>query len=699
MAQVACRLTREKLYRLAKDPDDNYFPRSAILSVFNTDDCLRQVYLCGCDFCRQDFRVDSPVNPDNRHQTFYREELLDRYATVYALLICSYRAGLIRSFQKHRKYLNGSDFFTRDSLRFLIDERVEGESIIDDILHNQYRFQLRAIDRSREPITLDRLEFLPIRQDREQKGRGSFGQVYGFEFAYEEYRGEKMRHISRFARKIFQRDTAGLDEWFNLLHFDELKHPHLMSALAAFWHRDQFSIVFEEAEQTLDTYLKSDGGLAQELWSQLQGLADGLAFLHGSCGSIIAYHGDLKPANILIVRGVMKIADFGLLQVRYTSSVANPLESWPSSDINASTRPYAGPSGKKPSMDVWSFGAILSEIAAFDLEGKSGLQRYRKSRLDDSQEEADGFHNYGFHHAGFLKKSVTETITALQELVRNSQQQQNNVLVSPFQQRFFRQRFFELIRGMLSDGHAYCPTSEHVADELKEIHRQAGLQPQGFSPRGDIWDDVKYERVPNSPSRSNCRLCARLLEPPSSPKCGLLLHDGNEGRSLLVQCVLYNYRDVNIYIIQEPFMRLYRELPSFDPEYTDRNSERPSLKATLHQCDGRRYAFEFNDLSDLLTLQAAMTKQYVFNLYAYLTSYRTFPLPHRRPERRSAVELERAVVQLWSEKPLRDDQILWPGTLRIANPRMHIAIICKDKSKLLLIKGIRDTTFHLNRLT
>ncbi|KAL4904029.1 kinase-like domain-containing protein [Aspergillus multicolor] len=568
MAQIECWLIREKLYDVAKDPDGNYFPRSAILSVFNTDDCLRQVYFCTCDICRQDFRIDSLVNPDNRKQTFYREELLDKYATVYALLICLKRAGLIRFFQKHRKYLNGSDFFTRDSLQFLIDERVRGQSIIHDILDNQYRFQLRAIDRSREPITLDPLEFLPIRQDTEQKGRGSFGQVYGFEFAYQEYRGEKMQHISRFARKIFQRDTAGLVEWFNLLHFDELRHPHLMSALAAFWHRDQFSIVFEEAEQTLDAYLKSDGGIAEEeLWSQVQGLADGLAFLHGSSGSIIAYHGDLKPANILIVRGVMKIADFGLLHVRYTSSIANPLETWPSSDINASTRPYAGPSGSKPAMDVWSFGAILSEIAVFDLDGTSGLQRYRQIRLNDSHEDS-GFHSYGFHHAGVLKRPVTETMDGLQEFVHNGRQQQNNALISPFHQRFFQQRFFDLIRGMLSDGHVYCPTSQHVAEELNEIHRQALLQPEGFSPQGDIWDDVRNERVPNSPSRSNCRLqvnestlvrlylivfrCAKLLELPSSPKCGLLLHDGNEGRSLLVQCILYNYRDVNIYVIQEP---------------------------------------------------------------------------------------------------------------------------------------------------
>ncbi|KAL6234072.1 hypothetical protein BDW75DRAFT_231458 [Aspergillus navahoensis] len=666
MDDLVCRSTREQLIDRAMDPENGCFPRSAIKSVFNTDDCLLRVYLCDCPFCRADFKVDPPVNPDNRHQTFDPEELLDKYATVYALLIFSYRPGLIRSFQRHRRWLNGTDFFTAGSLRFLIDEDVNGKkSIIDDVLRNQYRFQLREIDRSREPLTLDPREILPIRQDKQPKGKGSFGVVYGFEFAYPEYRGQGLRDISRFARKIFRRDTTGLREWFNLLHFDKLQNQHLMSALAAFRHGDTFSIVFEEAELTLHAYLESDDLLYshEELWSQVFGLANGLAYLHGKSGTVIAYHGDLKPANILIVKKVMKIADFGLLQVCY-QSMDNHLESWSSkSDAIASTRPYAGPYNPdhKPSMDVWSFGAILSEISTFDLEGKDGLQRYRHSRFDDVQKEAPGYKDFGFHHEGQLKPSVTQKLNDLQALVRSSRQKENSGHVSPFQQHFFQQEFFDLLRQMLSDRHADRPTSEHAAGALKGRHGQAMRESaQGALHRSKIWDDVKKGRVPGSPPGPNCRLQVE------TPECGLLLYEGMEGRSLLVKCVLYNYNDVGIYMFQEPFMRLHQERPSFDPEYTD------SFKATLHQWDGRLYEFEFDDLRDLLILQAAMTKQYVFNF----------------GRRRFAVNWGKAVVQLWSEKPLREDQILWP--VRITNPRMHIAVICKSERKLLLIKGIPE---------
>ncbi|KAL4801853.1 kinase-like domain-containing protein [Aspergillus unguis] len=689
MAEATCILIREEL-RQAECPEE-YYPRSAILEVFNSGDNLRQVYFCGCSFCRRDFRLGPDASFDNRRETFDPEELLTKYATIYALLICYNRPGLIRYFQEHRTYLTGAAFLTRENLHFLVQKKVERQKIIDDILKYQYFFQVRAIDRSREPVTLDPREVLPIRQDANHRGRGSFGQVWGFEFAYDEYRGNGMRHISRFVRKIFHdrsRDTVGLVEWFNVLHFDRMQHPHLMSALAAFWHGDTFSIIFEEAEQTLEAYLQSDGGTFshEALWGQIEGLADGLAYLHGKAGTVIAYHGDLKPPNILIVKEVMKISDFGLLQVKNNMS-GGPLAAWPSTeDIMASTRPYAGPSGNKASMDVWSFGAILSEIATFDLERKEGLEGYRQRRLHDQLESAPGHYTFGFHHDGYLKTTVAQQIDHLRELVHDSRSKKTNIHLPPFQQHFFRQHFFDLLRQMLSNGHVECPASEHVAEVLKELHQRAQSE-HGLTNRGDIWDDVKDGILPTSPREPNCRLCVRLLEEPSSSphaRCGLLLHDRQGGRSLLIQCVLYNHLDVDLYILQEPFMRLNQSRPSFEPDYTDKPP-----RATLHQWDETKYKFEFNDVRDLLILQAAMIQQYAFNfcsfqLHSFRIPDRSFPLG---PRRRSTVALEKVVVQLWSEIPLREEQTLWRHSVQNYEPRMHIAIISVGMGKLLLIKG------------
>ncbi|KAL2822907.1 kinase-like domain-containing protein [Aspergillus granulosus] len=503
MAEPACTLVREELREVAETGETYYYyPRSAILRVLNSNDNLRRVYLCDCASCRTDFNIGPDARLDNRHQTLDPEALLGNYATVYALLICSQRPGLIRYFQKHRTFLHGTTFFTRENLEFLTSESVRRtRSIIDDILRDQYSFQIRVMERSLEPITIHPREMLPIRQDRQEIGRGSFGQVFGFEFSYDEYRGKGLQHATRFARKIFFNSLnssdvdAGLTEWFNNLQLERLQHGHLMPALMAFWHEGRFSIVFEQAQQTLDAYLESDGSLYshEALWQQVQGLAAGLAHLHGNGTEVIAHHGDLKPANILIVNGVMKIADFGLLQIHHRAQLASNQPLTSDSYQLASTRPYAGPSGDKALMDVWSFGAILSEIATFNLEDSNALDRFRHSRLEDFPRDAPGFRTKGFHHDGRLKPSVARTIDELYELVRGGRQTQHGVHISQFQQHFFTEDFFSLLHQMLSDRLAECPSSQHVANTLERLQQQATQFQQHpvdrSDQRGDIWGD------------------------------------------------------------------------------------------------------------------------------------------------------------------------------------------------------------------
>lgn len=57
--------------------------------------------------------------------------------------------------------------------------------------------------------------------------------------------------------------------------------------------------------------------------------SNGLAYLHGQSvtGEQLLngkmYHRDLKPSNILIVDGIMKIADFGLSQYKPNPKLSN----------------------------------------------------------------------------------------------------------------------------------------------------------------------------------------------------------------------------------------------------------------------------------------------------------------------------------------------------------------------------------------
>jgi serine/threonine protein kinase len=178
----------------------------------------------------------------------------------------------------------------------------------------------------------------------------------------------------------------GLLEWFKIKQVRKIKHDHVMPILGAFQHGDIFFFLMEKAEETLGRYLRSKGTTftPKELWEQVQGLAAGLASLHeGAFGSPVTYHKDLKPANILIVGKVMKISDFGLAEFKIVGPIVRDSRGSGVPDEHG-YRPYAAPASAGSrytrSSDVWSLGAIMSEIATFDIQKKDEVGRYRKDR-------------------------------------------------------------------------------------------------------------------------------------------------------------------------------------------------------------------------------------------------------------------------------------------------------------------------------
>ncbi|KAL4883537.1 kinase-like domain-containing protein [Aspergillus karnatakaensis] len=712
----ACHNAKEQFYGRLYPPDEkdhekHYLPRSVILEIFSTDDCLRTVYLCDCNTCTQ----DSGRSSDQRALSFDPDGLLEKYATVFALLICLDRAGLICWFQRNQTYLDGAQFFTREGLQFLSDEGVLRQvSLFSDILKRQYEFQVRPLKRSPEYVRFSSQEILPIRQDKERKGKGMFGEVYGFEIPYDEYRGVGLEKIRRFARKVFvdkTHNTGGLKEWVKCLYSNKVDHPHLMPALTAFWHNDQFSIVFEEAQQTLAQYLESEGGLfhSDELWDQVQGLAEALAYLHGkgSAHEIIAYHGDLKPANILIVNRLMKIADFGLLKIHVKNSNGLAPEVWsPPSNGKAFTLPYASPGGPDASMDVWSLGAILSEIATFDLEDTGRLALYREARLQDVDPRTPDFKSCAFHHDGPLKRSVTKKIGDLQAMVEESQPRSNNRQIPTFQQNFFNTSFFSLLREMLSDNLGACPSAEKVAEILQENYDRAQRiqqeEAEAITPDDrDLWEDVRMGRIYRSPDNANCRLCATLLEAPLhevSAKCGLLLDLSKDATSILIRCILYGYCGSGTYCLQGSLISHSGTGPKFTPSYNETPNGTQRLEAKISQPDKTVYRFMFRDIKGLLALQAALTKQYpfqsrIFHLQRFALSNSTRLL---KSHRKCGPVLENAILQLWTEEPLVDEQYLWK-----VNPsrpiQIHIAVLSMELRKLIMLQvtsepSIRPTT-------
>ncbi len=112
-------------------------------------------------------------------------------------------------------------------------------------------------------------------------------------------------------------------EWHGLTLLKKLRHPHLLG-LFGYWVKDGWLVVGGElAEGTLaDAHEKlirqGTAGFKPEcLMAYFRDAADGLDYLHGLPQPLV--HGDVKPANLLLVGGRCKVGDFGLVRM-----AANP---------------------------------------------------------------------------------------------------------------------------------------------------------------------------------------------------------------------------------------------------------------------------------------------------------------------------------------------------------------------------------------
>ena len=149
-------------------------------------------------------------------------------------------------------------------------------------------------------------------------GRGGYGEVWkavgpgGFAVAL------KFIPLGGAAAAVEERSAE-------LLKTKEVRHPNLLGLFGS-WRRDDLLILaMELADRTLMDRLKE--ALAQglpgvppaELLEYLREAAKGLDHLH----TLDVHHRDVKPQNLLLVGGGVKVADFGLAKLLKQASVSN----------------------------------------------------------------------------------------------------------------------------------------------------------------------------------------------------------------------------------------------------------------------------------------------------------------------------------------------------------------------------------------
>ncbi|KAI0864786.1 hypothetical protein F4860DRAFT_500983 [Xylaria cubensis] len=131
----------------------------------------------------------------------------------------------------------------------------------------------------------------------------------------------------------------------------------------------------------------------QVFWKSMFNVADALASIqvmqHGLYTTYL-WHGDIKPENILDVRGRFKLADPGEARAKIVTEP--PSGEMPKIPVPGGTRSFAAPEKftyhpdrrVEPEVtqgsDIWSLGCVFSVAATYVVLGKEGVKQYRLLR-------------------------------------------------------------------------------------------------------------------------------------------------------------------------------------------------------------------------------------------------------------------------------------------------------------------------------
>ncbi|PQP99516.1 cysteine-rich receptor-like protein kinase 1 isoform X2 [Prunus yedoensis var. nudiflora] len=169
-------------------------------------------------------------------------------------------------------------------------------------------------------------------------------------------------------KRLYFNTRQWVDDFFNEVNLiSGIQHQNLVKLLGCSIEGPESLLVYEYVpNKSLDQVLFDKGTLHILNWQQrfdiICGIAEGLVYLHGSCGVKII-HRDIKASNILLDENLIpKIADFGLARC------VGPDKSHLSTGI-AGTLGYMAPEylvrGQlTDKADVYAFGVMVLEIVS-----------------------------------------------------------------------------------------------------------------------------------------------------------------------------------------------------------------------------------------------------------------------------------------------------------------------------------------------
>jgi len=202
---------------------------------------------------------------------------------------------------------------------------------------------------------------------------------------------------------------------------DHLRHPNIVRLLSSYTHRGNHCFLFPLFDMDLARFLQLKqrfGDFEKDFtfYTALQGLSSALVKVHSLNLNTrdhdtelerIGYHHDIRPANILVDSRTFYLADFGLAKMK-------PGDAKSETDWITGLGDYVGPECRNEQdlqrsrvgrpLDIWSFGCMLSEVAANIKGGADGVEKFRKIREGPAARR--GMSDTYFFAGGKLRESV-----------------------------------------------------------------------------------------------------------------------------------------------------------------------------------------------------------------------------------------------------------------------------------------------------
>lgn len=204
------------------------------------------------------------------------------------------------------------------------------------------------------------------------------------------YKAYDLKLQSHAAVKLFKPSRPVDDRTLRLAWSNELdayvrlgEHPNLLALLGyGSSQEDSQWLAFEWCGEDLETFVRK----TPMSWETLRPIAyeilTGLSLLHGR--NFI--HRDLKPRNVLIDDGIVKIADFGTIRLREVTSIGMTMN-------QLGTKPYAPPESgtldPTPSYDVYSFAVLVVACLTGDFEMEQSAPEHLLPQLECPKEVQD----------------------------------------------------------------------------------------------------------------------------------------------------------------------------------------------------------------------------------------------------------------------------------------------------------------------